>query len=219
MAFLETPRFPLDINYGSKGGPTFNTSIIQLGNGSEARNANWSLPLYEYDIGYSIKTRTQLMEVYELFLACRGALDGFRAKDVWDFSSASNGKAAPAITDQLIGTGDGSTTAYQLVKSYTQGANSLSRTIKKPVSGTILIQVNGVPKTEGVGYTVDLATGIITLTTPPTAGHEVKAGFQFDVPVRFKDDNILSALEMVTYGTSEDIGALPAIALVEMRNP
>lgn len=219
MAFLETPRFPLDINYGSSGGPTFSTDVIQLKNGTEVRNANWSLPLYEYDIGYAIKTRTQLLEVYKLFLACKGALDGFRAKDVWDFSSSANGKASPAITDQLIGTGNGSTVAYQLVKSYTQGANSLSRTIKKPVSGTILIQVNGVAMVEGVGYTVDLTTGIITLTTPPTAGHQVRAGFQFDVPVRFKDDNILSALEMVTYSDSEDIGTLPAIALVEMRNP
>jgi uncharacterized protein (TIGR02217 family) len=60
----------------------------------------------------------------------------------------------------------------------------------KPVSGTVLIAVAGVTKTETTHYTVNYTTGVVTFTggNIPTAGQAITAGFQFDVPVCFDQD-------------------------------
>ena len=67
MAFLETPRFPDDISYGSQGGPGYNTSIIQIKSGAESRNVNWSIARYEYDVSYGVQTMDNLEELIEYF--------------------------------------------------------------------------------------------------------------------------------------------------------
>ena len=105
MAFLETPRFPVDIKYGSIGGPSFNTDIVTTGNGIEFRQQNWSLPRFRYDAQYMVKTRALAQAIYDLFLVSKGKANGFRVKDLFDYTTAANGITAPAQTDQTIGPG------------------------------------------------------------------------------------------------------------------
>ena len=64
-----------------------------------------------------------------------------------------------------------------------------------PVNGTVEISVAGVPKTETTHYTVDYATGMVTFTPGniPAAAQAVTATFEFDVPVRFAEDDLKSA--------------------------
>lgn len=220
MAFLETPRFPVDIRYGSSGGPMFSTDIVVTGGGVEYRNANWAFPLNRFNVKYDCKLRSTAIEIYEFFMTAQGMKDGFRVKDFWDFTSATNGVDAHAITDQTIGTGDNSTTAFQLIKTYTQGANTLVRNIKKPVSGTDLIEVNGVAKTGGgVDYTLDTTTGIVTFNSPPTSGHVVKAGYEFDVPCRFDTDDMSALYFTIMNSTPSDTDQVnyPDIPLIEIR--
>lgn len=219
MSFIETPRFPVDLGYGSTGGPSFSTDIIVTGGGVEYRNANWSLPLARYNAKYNCKLRSTAIEIYEFFMSAKGRFGGFRVKDLWDYTSAANGVDAPTDTDQTIGTGDGATTTFQLVKNYTQGAATIARTIKKPVSSTVLISVNGVGKTEGVDYTVSYTTGIVTMTAAPTAGHLVKSGFEFDVPCRFDTDSLddLYFTIMSSAGSNTDIVNYPDIPIIEVR--
>jgi hypothetical protein len=50
-----------------------------------------------------------------------------------------------------------------------------------------LVSVNGVGVTNG--WTLGDG-GILTFTTPPTAGANLRAGFLFDVPVRFEQDTL-----------------------------
>lgn len=217
MAFLESPRFPIDINYGSVGGPVFKTDIITYGNGTEYRNSLWSIPLNRYDIRYAVKTRADLLNIYEFFLAQKGKANGFRIKDLWDYTSAQDGKSAPTSTDVTIGTGNGAITTFQLIKKYTKGGETLSRNIKKPVSSTILIKVNSVLKTEGTDYTVNYTTGVVTFTAAPTSGHSIQAGFQFDVPVRFDTDD-LGGVQLLLYTTAgTDLASLESIPLIEIR--
>jgi len=219
MAFLETPRFPVDLNYGSLGGPINSTDIVTTGNGVEYRNANWSRPLYRYNAKYNIKTRTQALEIYEFFLTSQGKLNGFRVKDIWDYTSATNGVDALARTDQTIGTGDNSETVFQMIKTYTQGANTQVRNIKKIVSGTQIIEVNSVLQTEGVDYTIDITTGIITFITTPPNTHVIKAGYEFDIPCRFDTDDLsdLAFLVNATAGADTDLVSFGDIPLVEIR--
>lgn len=208
MAFHEV-RFPTDIAFGSRGGPRRKTVIAMSGSGHEHRNAQWSDSKREYNAGYGVKNMDDIHAIASFFEERRGMLHGFRWKDKFDFRS-SPPRQTPAYTDQVIGTGDGSTTIFQLIKTYGSTFAPYSRDIVKPVNGTVLIGVNGVD-TLGSGWTVDTTTGLITFSSAPTSGHEITAGYEFDVPVRFNTDYLEIDLSAFAAGN------LPDIPIVEIR--
>ena len=137
----------------------------------------------------------QLSQLRTFFLARGGSSNGFLLKWPHEHNSTATGfllssgsgtfGSATTSADQLIGTGDGGTVDFQLVKRYTDAAGTLTRNITKPISGTVKVQSNGVDLTEGADFTVNYATGVVTLASAPTSGHLVKAGFDFYFPVRF----------------------------------
>ncbi len=207
MSFHEV-QFPVDVSYGSGGGPQFSTSIVETDSGAEQRVARWNDPRYIFNAAYGVKTPTQLAAVRAFYIARKGPANGFRYKDWQDFhSNPTNGghDAAAGTRDQLIGTGTGSATTFQLVKKYTSGPTTYTRRITKPVSGTVRVWVNAVELTAGTQFTVDTSTGVVTCTSAPALGHAVEASFQFDVPVRFADDDLLSRLNSFGEGSNENI--------------
>jgi len=187
MAFLETPRFPDDIAYGSKGGPMYNTSVIRLESGFEKRNKNWSFPLSQFDVAYGIRREASMYSLIEFFHAVSGRTHGYRFKDFSDYKSTTDMSTSVSDTDQLIGIGDNAEVDFQLIKTYTKGALSQTRNIKKPITGTVVMSLDDVPE---AGFTVDTVTGIVTFSVAPAAAVEVKAGYQYDVPVRFESDSL-----------------------------
>lgn len=84
--------------------------------------------------------------------------------------------------DQLIGTGDGSETQFQLSVTSETTARSVTRDVKYPISGTVIVYKDGTPT---VAFTVSTTTGIVTMTSPPANAVEVTADFHFAYPVRF----------------------------------
>jgi uncharacterized protein (TIGR02217 family) len=217
MTFLETPRFPVDLNYGSVGGPVFKTDIVVYGNGHEYRNSLWSTQLNRYDARYAVKSRVDLVNVYEFFIAQQGSGSGFRIKDLFDFTSATDGKSAHANTDVLLGVGDGIEVDFQIIKNYTKGISTTARKIIKPVVGSTLVRVDGVSKTESVDYSVDSTAGIITFNVAPADTVDIEAGFIFDVPARFDSDD-LSHVQLLLYTTlGSDLASIESIPLIEVR--
>lgn len=187
-AFIEY-QFPPGISYGSSGGPEFNTTINTTKAGFETRQVNWTAARRKYNATYGIRNQADFDAVLALFHAVNGRATGFRFKDWSDFKS-SGVSVAVGAADQTIGTGTGALATFQLVKKYTVLAQTFSRTIKKPVAGTVRISVDGVEKTITTQFTVDTTTGVVTFTAGniPANGLLVKAGFEFDVPVRFDVD-------------------------------
>src|ERR1700748_3411383 len=114
MAAFHEVLFPLDIALRSAGGPERKTDIVLLGSGREERNARWAHSRRHYDAGYGIKTLEALSEVVAFFEERRGMLYGFRWRDRLDHASA----VTVTPLDQVIGTGDGETASFQLVKTY-----------------------------------------------------------------------------------------------------
>jgi uncharacterized protein (TIGR02217 family) len=161
MAFHEV-QFPSNVSQGARGGPRRKTQIVTLANGDEERNASWLNSRREYDVSYAIRNPDQLAAVVAFFEARNGMLYGFRFKDWSDYKSCLP-TATLANTDQAIGTGTGALTAFQLKKAYVSGATTWSRTITKPVAGTVKIALNGV--NQASGWTVDTTTGIVTFST------------------------------------------------------
>ena len=83
--FIEAPRFPDDISYGSRGGPAYNTTVIVVDSGAESRNQRWSYPRHEYDVAYGVNTLARLEELLEFFHVVAGRAIGFRYKDWMDY--------------------------------------------------------------------------------------------------------------------------------------
>jgi uncharacterized protein (TIGR02217 family) len=87
------------------------------------------------------------------------------------------------ITDELLGTGNGSMLAFQLVRS--MGGFAEPITAPNVVSA---IRLNGVRQEQAV-YTVDDESGLVTFATPPPAGQVIAADFTYRFRVRFAEDS------------------------------
>ncbi|MCB1401976.1 MAG: DUF2460 domain-containing protein, partial [Rhodobacteraceae bacterium] len=120
MNFHEV-RFPVALSMGSSGGPERRTEIVTLSNGYEERNSPWAHSRRHYDAGLGVRSLDDMAEVIAFFEARHGQLHGFRWKDWTDWKSCRP-SAEPGIFDQKIGTGDGTTTVFQLSKSYASGS-------------------------------------------------------------------------------------------------
>ncbi|RMF37083.1 MAG: TIGR02217 family protein [Alphaproteobacteria bacterium] len=209
MSFHEV-RFPTDLSFGSTGGPERRVEIVALSNGFEERNAPWAHSRRRYDAGLGLRSADDLADVIAFFEARGGQLYGFRWKD-WADAKSCKPLATPAPGDQLIGVGDGSSTDFQLSKTYLSGPASYTRPIRKPVAGTVRVALDGVEASEGVDFTVDSTTGLVSFTVAPGNAVQITAGFEFDVPVRFDTDRIHTSL------AAFDAGEVPSIPVVEVR--
>jgi len=190
MAFFHDVRFPTDISYGSSGGPEFSTEVVELGSGREQRNINWSYARERWNVAYGVKAQEQLDALIRFFYARRGRAYGFRFKNHNDCQ----------VDDSEIGLGDGSTTEFQLVCSYTDAGGTFTRKISKPVSGNVHIFIDGQevdPDDSVTPWSVDHATGLVTIGSiaPPSSGEVITATFDFDIPVRFDTDYLPVTLE------------------------
>jgi uncharacterized protein (TIGR02217 family) len=210
MSGFHEVRFPLRVALGASGGPVRRTDIVNLSNGREQRNQRWRDSRRSYDAGSGIRSLTDLYAVLEFFEARRGQLYGFRFRDPVDWASCAPGGTVSA-QDQVIGTGDGATAAFSLVKAYQDAGGGWTRRIAKPVAGTVVVSVDGVEVSE-TAYSVDVTTGIVTFAAAhvPDAGALVQAGYEFDVPVRFDIDRIDVNLAHF------DAGRIPSIPLTEI---
>lgn len=188
MSAFHEVLFPPEIAFGSSGGPQRLTDIVTTGSGREERNQRWFHSRRRYNAGYGIKTLAALAEVIAFFEARRGRLYGFRWHDRADHLSCAPGET-PSAQDQHIGTGDGQTMQFQLVKTYGSAHAPYERPVLKPVAGSIVVALNGIAA-DPSHFTVDTATGLVSFAAPfvPGAGAAVTAGFMFDVPVRFDTD-------------------------------
>lgn len=225
MGFHEV-QLPPGISYGSRVGPGWENSIIELDSGADETVQRRSSPRQRYDIGYAIKRYTDLALIRDFYYARTGSANGFRFKDWSDYCTTVDGTRTSTTVghqDVVIGTGTGSLTTFQLIKKYTNGAQTFNRTIRKPcvpytdtshTYGGVRVALNTTEQTSG--FSVDYATGIVTFSSAPSNGVQVKAGFEFDVPVRFESeaDRWLSITP-----SAFDSGNIESIQLVEVLSP
>ncbi len=197
MAF-DNVRLPENVEQGAEGGPAFQTSVLSLGTGSEQRNVDWSAQRLQWDISYGLDHKNDYSLVVDFFYARQGRARAFRFKDWTDYEAS----------DTPIGTGDGVDTTFQLRKAYTSGSVTYYRKITRPVSGTTVIRVNGVV----TSASVNVNTGIVTISPAPADGAAITATFEFDVPVRFDVDKLPLIARTATVAS---ISSIPVIEIIE----
>jgi uncharacterized protein (TIGR02217 family) len=209
MAFHEL-RFPASLSFGSIGGPERRTQIVALANGFEERNTPWAHARRRYDAGMGLRSLDDVETLIAFFEARQGQLIGFRWKDWSDFKSCSPSQDISEL-DQLIAVGDEVTDVWPLTKTYRSGEFTYARPITKPVTGSVRVAIGGDLLREGIDFQVEFETGLVSFTHPPDLGADVRAGFEFDVPVRFDTDGIMTSI------SSFQAGEAPNIPIVEIR--
>lgn len=204
MAFRDV-SFPSLLAEGAEGGPTFSTAVVESSGGREQRIGNWAAGRARWNVGTGIKSEADYATILAFFRIMQGKLHSFRFKDWSDYT----------LTRQAIGTTNGSLATWQVYKRYTSGGINVDRPLTKLVSGTVLVWVNGVARTAGVGgtqYQVNLLTGLITLgaTLAALSSAAIEVQAEFDVPCRFDTDALPVRL------TAFQIGEFPEIPIVEL---
>lgn len=209
MSFHEI-QFPASISFGSVGGPERRTDIVSLSSGFEERNTPWAHSRRHYDAGIGMRSLDDIATLISFFEARHGQIYGFRWKDWSDYKSCLPSKTIDH-EDQVLGTGDGITRNWRLVKTYSSGGQSYQRPIVKPVEGSIRVGIQGEQQFEQVHFIVDHSTGVLQFEMPPAKGLQITAGYEFDVPVRFDTDRIQTSV------ASFKAGDVPNIPIIEVR--
>lgn len=202
MSFIETPRFPDNISYGSKGGPKYNTIVTTVNSGFEYNNINWDTARHKYDVAMGVRNLSELSTLVKFFHITRGKGHYFRYKDWADYKSCDL-EDTISDTDQVFGIGDGTAKGFQLIKTYDLSGGVVNqRDIKKPVNTTIVIAVNGTPQTETTHYSINYTTGYVTFVTAPANLASITWGGEFDVPCRFDTDELELSMDFYGYGST-----------------
>ncbi|KPL68939.1 hypothetical protein SZ64_13015 [Erythrobacter sp. SG61-1L] len=206
MQAFDDVHYPLALGRDAGVSPEFSTSITVTASGHECRASHWADARLRFDVGPGIRSEEELGTLIAFFRARRGAARGFLLADPFDCSS--NGMTGtPTMLDQKLGTGDGTTASFRLVKHYGGSDDPQTRPITRPRPESVTVSVGGMPAS---GWTLG-EKGLLTFAAAPPAGAEIRAGFLFDVPVRFAEDRL-----DVT-GASFAAGEAPSVPLIEVR--
>lgn len=205
MSFDEQ-QFPTSISRGASSFTKRSTDIVTLRSGYEERNTIWANSKKSYDVSLGLRQIEDIYALAEFWEGRRGPLRGFRFKDWSDYKS---GALTSAVTETDQAMSMITSTTYQMQKEYSPASNPWIRTITKPVSGTVLVADGTGSLADPADYSVDLTTGIVTFVVPPTG--TPTCGFEFDVPVRFVDEELEINLELF------NVGSVPSIMLIEVR--
>ena len=198
--------YPLALGRDASVMPEFSTSVATTASGYERRNSLWSDARLRFDVGPGIRSEAELGTLLAFFRARRGAARGFRLRDPTDFSSRAM-TGVPTPLDQLLGAGDGVRSRFALVKRYGSDADQQVRRITRPQASSLLVSSNAAPVS---GWTLEPG-GVISFAQAPANGAVIRAGFLFDVPVRFAEDRLEIA------GANFAAGDAPSVPIVELR--
>ena len=202
--------FPARIAFGATVTTSRKVEVVALTSGKEQRNLRQAHSRHSYDAGTGVKSLNDLRIVMDFFEARRGPMTAFRFCDPIDHSSRGDGGTV-TMSDQLLGTGNGSNTRFALVKTYGTGPDAYVRPVHYPVVASLSVSVNGALKAANT-YSWDGETGEIVFLPGhvPANGQAVRAGFEFHVPVRFATEAISANI------SGFDAGDMPSIPLMEV---
>lgn len=182
------PTFPACPTFGFTGTPDYSVTVIERAGGFRSVNRNWYYPLHVYAaVPMGNQPEADIYRVQRFWHAVGGRAGRFRFNDRLDNTSTDSPELAITASDQpIVLDATDSPTVYQLFKTYEDEDALLQqvRIISKPVQGTILIAADGVEIVEGVDWTLDYETGVVTFAAPDDSVYTW--GGMFDVPVMFE---------------------------------
>src|SRR5579872_5568731 len=111
---MSIPVFPTlpGIEYPVKRSPLASTLRQKAISGRETFQPRWNSPLYRYEVSFALLRAAQAFAEWQCLQGFWNEVM-FAPGGVFQFNDPNDN----AIADQPIGTGDGSTTAFQLVRT------------------------------------------------------------------------------------------------------
>jgi len=200
---------------GSEAAPVSLVDIARGPTGFEQRRSKRSRRLRRFNLGKDLRDISDIYEVLSFFEVMNGPQHSFAMQNLNDYKSCDPGEQITML-DAVIGDGDGATLSYQFKKQYfvtllDNSTIAIDRTIYLPVSGTVLVAVDGVLLTETTDYVVNYSTGALDFISAPATGtNNITAGFHFNEKVRFDTQDLSQIMEYFK------AGSVPSIPLVEV---
>jgi len=175
---------------------------VELVSGYQQVNVQWDQTLREYDWETIPLRRSDWNYLETLHEVTDGGAYGFLMEDPKDMKASITEGVVAGLTS----------TTFQMYKRYTHASRTKDRKITRPRTTDLIVEISGVPTTS---YTLDTTTGILTISSAPSAAN-VKWSGRFYVPVHFKNDAI--DWTMIA-GGAEDVRYMtgPSVVLQEIR--
>ena len=166
--------------------PTFSTDVQESLAGREVRIQNFQNPIWEFTLTYEYllndpkfrdeSGQTPLETLVGFFLARGGQFDDFLLNE----SDLTQRLEDSVYTGQPIGTGDGTTKSFQLVRN----VGGFLEAVQNPAGQIAAVTVVGsTPKVQNTDYTI--TNGLVTFVAAPAPGALVAADFTMLHRVRF----------------------------------
>jgi len=151
--------------------------------GEEQRKQKWLYPRRDIVLKYPGLTISQAQTLWDFYVARKGSYEAFNL--FYD----SIGKSAETYTGEYVGTGDGSTTVFNLPSK-----NAASRTL----------YVDGVAQTEGTNWTFTSGGGTdgadkCEFTSAPSSGQRITFDFTGYLKVRCRFAKDIAEFEHFIY--------------------
>ena len=188
-----------------------NTTLLETNSGYEQALGLWSGSRLIMSLRQSITSPDKLAAAIAFLEVVKGRLYGFLCRDWTDyFAGYTSGFIGASVVPETFGTGDGSTTVFQLIKSYKVGAEVQTRKITRPrYSADLPLQIykyiSGAWVIQASGWTVDYTTGLVTFSTPPASTIPLGWAGLFDVPMRFDTDQPGLNMKVLQVGMSDTL--------------
>jgi uncharacterized protein (TIGR02217 family) len=197
---MTTPVFPALPGQGWSvhKKPTFLTVVASHVSGREVRFANYANPVWNFELTFEGLDGTastypglgasSLQSLMGLYLQSQGQFGSFVFYDPTDYS----------VTGQAFGTGDGTTTTFQLCRTL---GGFTEPVIVPAAAGTLNFpggQSASVPNPTiynngtlvSSGYAISTPGGVVTFSTAPAAGHVLTWTGAFGFLCRFDGDDL-----------------------------
>lgn len=165
--------------YPVQRGPVWATSRQRSVSGKVTTLGWYSYPYYRYELQFSVLRSAAAFLEWQELLAFYNSTNGGTLQ--WLYNDPDDNTA----TANVIGAGDGSTVAFQLLRTLTGTTRTWSDPVFHPL-GTPALFDNGVA-IPGANYAIS-TSGLVTFVTPPVAGHTITWTGTFSWVCRFDED-------------------------------
>jgi uncharacterized protein (TIGR02217 family) len=177
---------------------TFSTEIQESLAGREVRIQNFQNPIWEFTLSYEYLLNdpksvdetgaTPLEQLIGFYLARGGQFDDF----LLNLTDLTSKVEDSVCSGQPIGTGDGVTKSFQLVRNI----GGFLEAVQNPANQSATMYVNGVAQ---AASTYSLSNGLVTFNNPPASGAAITADFVVLYRVRFHTGTSRSGKEGIEF--------------------
>lgn len=228
MAHFDDVILPDSFAFDAAMGPSKNNQVLFRPNGFRKTNVLMAQFIRKFRIAFPPGRPDKRYEILRIYASVGGTADTFLGRD-WSDWNTTDGFMGPTgessitmldmplqnTTDQTF-VGDGTTTVFQMVKRYIEGASAVhTRPITKPfIKGLFpLFALDAVQKFSPGDLTFDVTTGLVTFAVAPAAAAVPTWGGLFRIIIGFVNPDLITQL------TSYDVNEVPSVEVIEIRIP